>query len=34
MFVYQCMELYAHIKMYTEDYSWIDIEGYTIGFTF
>ena len=32
--VYQCMELYAHIKMYTEDYSWIDVEGYIIGFTY
>ena len=32
--VYQCMELYAHIKMYTIDYSWIDVEGYIIGFTY
>ena len=28
------MELYAHLKMYNEDYSWIDIEGYIIGFTY
>jgi hypothetical protein len=32
--LYQCMELYAHFRMYNEDYSWIDIEGYTIGFTY
>jgi len=32
--LYQCMEFYAHLKMYNEDYSWIDIEGYIIGFTY
>ena len=32
--IYQCMELYAHFKLYNEDYSWIDLEGYAIGFTY
>jgi hypothetical protein len=32
--LYQCMELYAHMQMYREDYSWIDVEGYLIGFTY
>ena len=32
--LYQCMELYAHLKMYNIDYSWIDLEGYLIGFSY
>jgi hypothetical protein len=29
--LYQCMEMYAHLIMYNEDYSWVDLEGYIIG---
>ena len=32
--LYQCTEMYGHFKLYNEDYSWIDIEGYLIGFTY
>ena len=32
--LYQCMEFYAHFKMYNIDYSWIDIEGYIVGFIY
>ena len=32
--LYQCLELYGHYKLYNVDYSWIDIEGYIIGFIY
>lgn len=32
--LYQIIECYGHYKLYNLDYSWIDIEGYIIGFTF
>ena len=32
--LYQCMEMYAHLIMYEIDYSWVDLEGYIIGFTY
>lgn len=32
--LYQILELYAHFVMYDLDYSWIDIEGYIVGFTY
>ena len=34
MISYQCTEMYGHFKLYNEDYSWIDIEGYLIGYTY
>ena len=32
--LYQVIELYGHISMYSIDYSWIDLEGYIVGFTY
>ena len=32
--LYQCMEMYAHFQLYNEDYSWIDLEGYLIGYSY
>lgn len=30
--LYQCMEMYGHFILYDVDYSWIDLQGYIIGF--
>ena len=32
--LYQVMELYGHFQLYSEDFSWIDLEGYIIGFAY